>query len=71
MQYYVNSTKRTSDAYLTYLYLTIYDVLWLPTTLSRDVIDTGYHSRKGCMDRHTKINHEGCTSLSYYHDEPN
>lgn len=71
MQYYVNSTKKPSDAYLTYLYLTIYDVLWLPMTLSRDVIDTGYHSRKGYMDRRTKISHKGYTSLSYYHDKPN
>lgn len=71
MQYYVNSTKRTSDAYLTYLYLTIYDVLWSPTTLSRDVIDTEYHSRKAYMDKRNKISHEGCTSLSYYRDKPN
>lgn len=71
MQYYVNSTKKTFDAYLTYLYLTIYDVLWLLMTLSRDVIDTGYHSRKGCMDRRIIISHKGCTSLSYYHGKPN
>lgn len=49
-------------------FTTIYtdDVLWLPTTMSRDVIDMEYHQRKGFTDnRRTEISHGGCTSCDH------
>jgi len=43
-------------------FTTIYtdDVLWLPTTVSRDVIDMEYHQKKGFTDnRRTEISRGG------------